>query len=117
MDKSQITEKIEILLKMLYTEGQLDGLNKSKKIFAGEPSESESVGSDPHPTLPPIKPWNAKSFTISINEENDTVEFKVDGELRNKHTSKAAAIKFEQLLMHVKDQLASWNATKPDWQN
>ncbi len=115
MDKTQITEKIEILLKMLYTSGQLDGLDKSKKIFAGEPSESESVGSDPHPTLPPIKPWNAKSFTININEENDTF-----GILRwmvswkNKHTSKAAAIKFEQLLMHVKDQFASWNATKPD---
>jgi|TARA_R100000455_G_C6271285_1_gene127456 hypothetical protein len=117
MDKREITEKIEILLKMLYTEGQIQGLNRSKEMISGETSETESVGSDPHPTLPPIKPWNAKSFTISINEENDTVEFKVDGELRNKHTSKAAAIKFEQLLMHVKDQLASWNATKPDWQN
>lgn len=117
MDKREITEKIEILLKMLYTEGQIQGLNRSKEMISGGSSESESVGSDPHPTLPPIKPWNAKSFTISINEENDTVEFKVDGELRNKHTSKAAAIKFEQLLMHVKDQLASWNATKPDWQN
>ena len=117
MDKREITEKIEILLKMLYTEGQIQGLNRSKEMISGETSETESVGSDPNPTLPPIKPWNAKSFTISINEENDTVEFKVDGELRNKHTSKAAAIKFEQLLMHVKDQLASWNATKPDWQN
>ena len=117
MDKREITEKIEILLKMLYTEGQIQGLNRSKEMISGETSETESVGSDPHPTLLPIKPWNAKSFTISINEENDTVEFKVDGELRNKHTSKAAAIKFEQLLMHVKDQLASWNATKPDWQN
>ena len=117
MDKREITEKIEILLKMLYTEGQIQGLNRSKEMISGETSETESVGSDPHPTLPPIKPWNAKSFTISINEENDTVEFKVDGELRNKHTSKAATIKFEQLLMHVKDQLASWNATKPDWQN
>ena len=33
-----------------------------------------------------------------------------DDELKNRHQSNAAAIKFEQLLMQVKDQMASWNA-------
>ena len=66
-------------------------------------------GSDPHPTRG-VKSWSAQSFTIKIHDEDDTLEFWVDGELKNKHQSNAAAVKFEQLLMQTKDQFASWNA-------
>tara|TARA_R100001079_G_scaffold2522_1_gene1964 strand:- start:838 stop:1266 length:429 start_codon:yes stop_codon:yes gene_type:complete len=135
MNKKEIISKINILVEMLYTEGQIKGLKESGEIFspgittgaigiaaqeyqgtAGQGSPgiaaqgSQGVaGSDPHPSRG-VKSWSAQSFTIKIHEEDDTIEFLVDGELKNRHQSNAAAIKFEQLLMQTKDQFASWNA-------
>ena len=111
MEKDEILFKINKLIEMLYVEGKIKGMEKSGEIFTGIPTEpiEKSVGSDPHPTRG-IKSWTAKSFTVKIHDEDDTIEFWVDGELKNRHKSNAAAIKFEQLLMQIKDQLASWNA-------
>ena len=143
MNKKEIISKINILVEMLYTEGQIKGLKESGEIFSpgittGSPDSittgaigiaaqeyqgtagqgspgiaaqgSQGVaGSDPHPSRG-VKSWSAQSFTIKIHEEDDTIEFLVDGELKNRHQSNAAAIKFEQLLMQTKDQFASWNA-------
>ena len=135
MNKKEIISKINILVEMLYTTGQIKGLKESGEIFSpgittgaigiaaqeyqgtagqGSPGiaaqESQGVaGSDPHPSRG-VKSWSAQSFTIKIHEEDDTIEFLVDGELKNRHQSNAAAIKFEQLLMQTKDQFASWNA-------
>ena len=103
---------------MLYITGQKKGLEEAGEIFTSGSVTTASVlgsdkaeGSDPHPVMPPIKPWNAKSFTIKIDEENNTLTLLVDNEERSKHTSTAAAIKFEQLMMQAKDQFSSWNAT------
>ena len=53
---------------------------------------------------------STQNHLVKIHDEDDTIEFWVDGELKNRHQSNAAAIKFEQLLMQVKDQMASWNS-------
>ena len=135
MNKKEIIFKINTLVEMLYITGQKKGLEEGGEIFspgittgaigiaaqeyqgtAGQGSPgiaaqgSQGVaGSDPHPSRG-VKSWSAQSFTIKIHEEDDTIEFLVDGELKNRHQSNAAAIKFEQLLMQTKDQFASWNA-------
>ena len=118
MQKKDIKSKINTLLEMLYITGQKKGLEEAGEIFTSGSVTTASVlgsdkaeGSDPHPVMPPIKPWNAKSFTIKIDEENNTLTLLVDSEERSKHTSTAAAIKFEQLLMQAKDQFSSWNAS------
>jgi hypothetical protein len=118
MEKNEIISKINTLVEMLYITGQKKGLQEAGEIFTSGSVATASVlgsdkpeGSDPHPVMPPIKPWNAKSFTIKIDEENNTLTLLVDNEERSKHTSTAAAIKFEQLLMQAKDQFSSWNAT------
>jgi len=105
MNKKEIIFKINTLIEMLYITGQKKGLQEGGEIF----SPGISKGSDPHPSRG-VKSWSAQSFTIKIHEEDDTIEFLVDGELKNRHQSNAAAIKFEQLLMQTKDQFASWNA-------
>ena len=116
--KNDILTKINTLIEMLYITGQREGLKEAGEIFTGGSVATTSMlgsdkaeGSDPHPVMPPIKPWNAKSFTIKIDEENNTLTLLVDNEQRSKHTSTAAAIKFEQLLMQAKDQFSSWNAS------
>lgn len=118
MEKKDIITKINTLVEMLYITGQKKGLQEAGEIFTSGSVTTTSVlgsdkaeGSDPHPVMPPIKPWNAKSFTIKIDEENNTLTLLVDSEERSKHTSTAAAIKFEQLLMQAKDQFSSWNAS------
>ena len=118
MQKNDIISRINNLVEMLYITGQQKGLQEAGEIFTSGSVTTASVlgsdkaeGSDPHPVMPPIKPWNAKSFTIKIDEENNTLTLLVDDEERSKHTSTAAAIKFEQLLMQAKDQFSSWNAT------
>ena len=118
MQKNEIISRISSLVEMLYITGQKKGLEEAGEIFTSGSVTTASVlgsdkaeGSDPHPVMPPIKPWNAKSFTIKIDEENNTLTLLVDNEQRSKHTSTAAAIKFEQLLMQAKDQFSSWNAT------
>jgi hypothetical protein len=118
MQKNDILTRINTLIEMLYITGQREGLKEAGEIFTGGSVATTSMlgsdkaeGSDPHPVMPPIKPWNAKSFTIKIDEENNTLTLSVDNEDRSKHTSTAAAIKFEQLLMQAKDQFSSWNAT------
>ena len=118
MQKNDIISKINTLVEMLYITGQKKGLQEAGEIFTSGSVTTASVlgsdkaeGSDPHPVMPPIKPWNAKSFTIKIDEENNTLTLLVDNEERSKHTSTAAAIKFEQLLMQAKDQFSSWNAS------
>jgi hypothetical protein len=118
MEKKDIITKINTLVEMLYITGQKKGLQEAGEIFTSGSVTTASVlgsdkaeGSDPHPVMPPIKPWNAKSFTIKIDEENNTLTLLVDNEQRSKHTSTAAAIKFEQLLMQAKDQFSSWNAS------
>jgi hypothetical protein len=118
MEKKDIITKINTLVEMLYITGQKKGLQEAGEIFTSGSVTTASVlgsdkaeGSDPHPVMPPIKPWNAKSFTIKIDEENNTLTLSVDNEDRSKHTSTAAAIKFEQLLMQAKDQFSSWNAS------
>ena len=118
MKKNDIISRINTLVEMLYITGQKKGLQEAGEIFTSGSVTTASVlgsdkaeGSDPHPVMPPIKPWNAKSFTIKIDEENNTLTLLVDDEERSKHTSTAAAIKFEQLLMQAKDQFSSWNAT------
>ena len=118
MQKNDIISRINNLVEMLYITGQQKGLQEAGEIFTSGSVTTASVlgsdkaeGSDPHPVMPPIKPWNAKSFTIKIDEENNTLTLLVDNEERSKHTSTAAAIKFEQLLMQAKDQFSSWNAT------
>ena len=135
MNKDEIMFKIKKLVELMYVSGQQKGLHDAGEIFspgitttsssggsidtsamsgqgpigvAGQGSQGVA-GSDPHPSRG-IKSWSAQSFTIKIHEEDDTLEFLVDGELKNRHQSNAAAIKFEQLLMQVKDQMASWNA-------
>ena len=105
MNKKEIIMKINTLVEMLYITGQKKGLTEAGEIF----SPGISKGSDPHPSRGG-KSWSAKSFTIKIHDEDDTIEFYVDDEHKNRHQSNAAAIKFEQLLMQVKDQMASWNA-------
>ena len=119
MNKKEIIFKINTLIEMLYITGQKKGLEEGGEIFSpGVTTGSIGVaaqgsqgvaGSDPHPSRG-VKSWSAQSFTIKIHEEDDTIEFLVDGELKNRHQSNAAAIKFEQLLMQTKDQFASWNA-------
>ena len=118
MQKNDIISRINTLVEMLYITGQKKGLQEAGEIFTSGSVTTASVlgsdkaeGSGPHPVMPPIKPWNAKSFTIKIDEENNTLTLLVDDEERSKHTSTAAAIKFEQLLMQAKDQFSSWNAT------
>jgi hypothetical protein len=118
MEKKDIITKINTLVEMLYITGQKKGLQEAGEIFTSGSVTTTSMlgsdkaeGSDPHPVMPPIKPWNAKSFTIKIDEENNTLTLLVDSEERSKHTSTAAAIKFEQLLMQAKDQFSSWNAS------
>mgnify|MGYP003122885053 FL=1 len=118
MQKNDIISRINTLVEMLYITGQKKGLQEAGEIFTSGSVTTASVlgsdkaeGSDPHPVMPPIKPWNAKSFTIKIDEENNTLTLLVDNEERSKHTSTAAAIKFEQLLMQAKDQFSSWNAS------
>ena len=130
MNKKEIIFKINTLVEMLYMTGQKKGLEEGGEIFspgintgsidtsamsgqgpigvAGQGSQGVA-GSDPHPSRG-VKSWSAQSFTIKIHEEDDTIEFLVDGELKNRHQSNAAAIKFEQLLMQTKDQFASWNS-------
>ena len=111
MNKDEIMFKINKLVEMLYVTGQVKGMEESAEIFSPGISikSGKSEGSDPHPTRG-IKSWSAKTFTIKMHDEDDTIEFWVDGELKNRHQSNAAAVKFEQLLMQVKDQMASWNA-------
>ena len=118
MQKNDIISRINTLVEMLYITGQKKGLQEAGEIFTSGSVTTASVlgsdkaeGSDPHPVMPPINPWNAKSFTIKIDEENNTLTLLVDNEQRSKHTSTAAAIKFEQLLMQAKDQFSSWNAS------
>ena len=130
MNKKEIIFKINTLIEMLYITGQKKGLQEGGEIFSpgittgsidtsamsgqgpiGVAAQGSQgvAGSDPHPSRG-VKSWSAQSFTIKIHEEDDTIEFLVDGELKNRHQSNAAAIKFEQLLMQTKDQFASWNA-------
>ena len=101
MQKKDIISRINTLVEMLYITGQRNGLQEAGEIFTSGSVTTASVlgsdkaeGSDPHPVMPPIKPWNAKSFTIKIDEENNTLTLLVDNEERSKHTSTAAAIKF-----------------------
>ena len=124
MQKNDIISRINNLVEMLYITGQQKGLQEAGEIFTSGSVTTASVlgsdkaeGSDPHPVMPPIKPWNAKSFTIKIDEENNTLTLLVDNEERSKHTSTAAAIKFEQLLMQAKDQFSSWNSTATNEKN
>ena len=107
----------------MYVSGQQKGLYDAGEIFspgtlgsAPTTGTSPTVGSDPHPTRG-VKSWSAQSFTIKIHDEDDTIEFLVDGELKNRHQSNAAAVKFEQLLMQTKDQFASWNALNEKKEN
>ena len=129
MNKEQIMGQIKTLVEMLYLTGEKSGMETAEKIFNpkefGNPFEgaaksaSEALGiagSDPHPSRG-FKGWSAKSFTVKIHDEDDTIEFWVDGELKNRHQSNAAAIKFEQLLMQVKDQMASWNSLEEKKEN
>ena len=125
MQKNEIISRISALVEMLYITGQKKGLQEAGDIFLDRTSATtasvlgsdKAEGSDPHPVMPPIKPWNAKSFTIKIDEENNTLTLLVDNEERSKHTSTAAAIKFEQLLMQAKDQFSSWNSTATNEKN
>ena len=120
MNKDEIMFKIKKLVELMYVSGQQKGLHDAGEIFSpgilkgsvdtsAMSGQGSLAGSDPHPTRG-IKSWSAQSFTIKIHDEDDTLEFWVDGELKNKHQSNAAAVKFEQLLMQTKDQFASWNA-------
>ena len=119
MEKKEIIRQINSLVEILYITGQQKGMHEAGDIFmdrktvttASVLGSDKAEGSDPHPVMPPIKPWNAKSFTIKIDEENNTLTLLVDNEERSKHTSTAAAIKFEQLMMQAKDQFSSWNAS------
>ena len=126
MEKKEITAKINTLIEMLYIVGQKKGLTEAGDIFTHrteavetktemvaantlESSSSVVMGSDPHPTVPPIKPVDIKSITIEL-EDNQLV-LKLGNEVRNTHTTPIAETKFTQLLSMIKDQFATWNAT------
>ena len=109
MNKQEITEKVNTLLEMLFTEGKIQGMERSSQIFTGEPAtESESIGSDPHPTITPIKPVDIKSITIEL--EDNQIVLKLGSEVRNKHITPIAETKFTQLLAMIKDQFSNWNS-------
>jgi ABC-type lipopolysaccharide export system ATPase subunit len=119
MEKKEITAKINTLIEMLYIVGQKKGLTEAGDIFthrteavetktAIESSSSVVMGSDPHPTVPPIKPVDIKSITIEL--EDNQIVLKLGGEVRNKHVTPSAETKFTQLLMLIKDQFSNWNA-------
>ncbi len=119
MDKQEIINKINTYVEMLYIIGQKEGLTEAGDIFTNktgavqtktqvESSSSVVMGSDPHPTVPPIKPVDIKSITVQL-EDNQLV-LKLGNEVRNKHTTPAADTKFTQLLMMIKDQFATWNS-------
>ena len=120
MEKKEITAKINTLIEMLYIVGQKKGLTEAGDIFthrtedvetktAIESSSSVVMGSDPHPTVPPVKPVDIKSITVEL-EDNQLV-LKLGNEVRNTHTTPIADTKFTQLLSMIKDQFATWNAT------
>ena len=120
MEKKEITAKINTLIEMLYIVGQKKGLTEAGDIFthrteavetktAIESSSSVVMGSDPHPTVPPIKPVDIKSITIEL--EDNKLVLKLGNEVRNTHTTPIADTKFTQLLSMIKDQFATWNAT------
>ena len=109
MDKKEITEQVNSLMEMLFTEGKIKGMERSHQIVFGEsPSESASIGSDPHPTIPPIKPVDIKSITIEL--EDNQIVLKLGSEVRNKHITPIAETKFTQLLAMIKDQFSNWNS-------
>jgi len=119
MEKKEITAKINTLIEMLYIVGQKKGLTEAGDIFthrteavetktAIESSSSVVMGSDPHPTVPPVKPVDIKSITVEL-EDNQLV-LKLGNEVRNKHVTPAADTKFTQLLNMIKDQFATWNS-------
>jgi hypothetical protein len=81
MEKNEIISKINTLVEMLYITGQKKGLHEAGEIFTSgsvkierQSSATASVlgsdkpeGSDPHPVMPPIKPWKPKiNFQVGM---------------------------------------------------
>ena len=97
--KKEILDKIDLV----HLRGEVSGIKE-----LGKEMSLDIKGSDPHPTVPPIKPVDIKSITIEL-EDNQLV-LKLGSEIRNKHVTPIADTKFTQLLMMIKDQFSNRNA-------